>query len=177
MDTLPDYLATGLEIVFVGTNPGAYSAETGHYYAHPRNRFWGAVNKSGLLDEPLDATRDHLVLEQKVGLTDLVKKPTVSASKLRASDYRGESSTFKQKLFRFKPIIVCFHGVTAYGNYLRYGEGTSENPKLGLQTRRIGDTVVFVVPNLSPANASYQLCALIEWYQKLSKLRDRMRSL
>ena len=73
MNTLPDYLATGLEIVFVGTNPGAYSAETGHYYAHPRNRFWGAVNKSGLLDEPLDATRDHLVLEQKVGLTDLVK--------------------------------------------------------------------------------------------------------
>ena len=177
MNTLPDYLATGLEIVFVGTNPGAYSAETGHYYAHPRNRFWGAVNKSGLLDEPLDATRDHLVLEQKVGLTDLVKKPTVSTSKLRASDYRGESSTFKQKLFRFKPIIVCFHGVTAYGNYLRYDEGTSENPKLGLQTRRIGDTVVFVVPNPSPANASYQLCALIEWYQKLSKLRDRMRSL
>ena len=177
MNTLPDYLATSLEIVFVGTKPRAYSAETGHYYAHPRNRFWGAVNKSCLLDELLDATRDHLVLEQKVGLTDLVKKPTVSASKLRVSDYRGESSSSKQKLSRFKPIIVCFHEVTAYDNYLRYGEGISENPKPRLQTRRIGDTVVFVVPNPSPANAGYQLCALIEWYQKLSNLRDSMRSL
>lgn len=73
-------------------------------------------------------------------------------------------------------MIVCFHGVTAYRNYLQYAEGFGERPKLGPQARRIGDTVVFVVPNPSPANAGYQLGTLIEWYQKLSKLRDSMRS-
>ena len=38
MKTLPDYLAPGLDIVFVGINPGRYSAEVGHYFATSRNR-------------------------------------------------------------------------------------------------------------------------------------------
>ena len=31
--TLPDYLKPGLEVVFVGINPGDYSASVGKYYA------------------------------------------------------------------------------------------------------------------------------------------------
>ena len=30
MDTLPDYLCPGLEIVFLGVDPGTYSARMGH---------------------------------------------------------------------------------------------------------------------------------------------------
>ena len=37
--TLPDHLREGLEILFVGLNPSEYSAEVGHYFANPRNRF------------------------------------------------------------------------------------------------------------------------------------------
>ena len=37
---LPDYLAPGLKVVFVGFNPGETSARRGHYYAYPGNRFW-----------------------------------------------------------------------------------------------------------------------------------------
>ena len=47
MKTLPDYLAPGLDIIFVGINPGSYSAQVGHYFAGPRNRFWPAINRSG----------------------------------------------------------------------------------------------------------------------------------
>ena len=42
MDTLPDYLKEGLDIVFVGLNPSIYSVTEGHYFANPRNRFWAA---------------------------------------------------------------------------------------------------------------------------------------
>ena len=46
--TLPDYLRPGLDIVFVGLNPGLYSAQVGRYFAHKQNRFWPALSASGL---------------------------------------------------------------------------------------------------------------------------------
>jgi len=35
--TLPDLLRPGLDLVFVGINPGETSARRGHYYANPGN--------------------------------------------------------------------------------------------------------------------------------------------
>lgn len=172
MDTLPDYLAPGLDIVLVGINPGAYSAEVGHYFATPANRFWPAVNRSGLFPEPLTAEDDHRVLEFGVGLTDVVKRPSSSASKLRAADYRLWAPVLRAKLERFAPSIVCFHGVTAYRGYLKYAEGVDCRPELGLQDRPIGASRVFVVPNPSPANAVYSVDDLAAWYRRLRELRD-----
>ena len=44
METLPDYLQPGLDFVLVGLNPSIPSAQAGHYFANPRNRFWPAFN-------------------------------------------------------------------------------------------------------------------------------------
>ena len=176
MKTLPDYLRPGLDIVFVGINPGAYSARVGHYFATPRNRFWSAINRSGLLAEPVDAENDHLVLEQGIGLTDVVKRPSSSASNLRAEDFRRWAPVLKEKLVRFKPLIVCFHGVTGYRQYLKHAEDTSSHPELGLQPHRIGESRVFVVPNPSPANAVYSLDTLVCWYRRLEELREELKS-
>ncbi|MGH6908499.1 MAG: uracil-DNA glycosylase family protein [Nitrospiraceae bacterium] len=49
MKTLSDYLRPGLAIVSIGLNPSVLSAKKGFYFAHPRNRFWRALNASGLL--------------------------------------------------------------------------------------------------------------------------------
>ena len=40
--TLPDYLEPGLDLVFVGINPGLYSVAQGHYFARKTSRFWPA---------------------------------------------------------------------------------------------------------------------------------------
>ena len=40
VETLPDLLAPGIELLFVGINPSLYSARAGHYYARPGNMFW-----------------------------------------------------------------------------------------------------------------------------------------
>ena len=172
MKTLPDYLAAGLDIVFVGINPGAHSAEVGHYFATPANRFWPAVNRSGLFPEPLTAQDDHRVLDFGIGLTDVVKRPSSSASRLRAADYRRWAPVLREKLERFMPSIVCFHGVTGYRGYLKYAEGVDTRPELGLQHRPIGVSKVFVVPNPSPANAVYSVDDLTAWYRRLKDLRD-----
>ena len=172
MKTLPDYLSPGLDIVLVGLNPGLYSVEVGHYFASPRNRFWKAVNLSGLLREPLDAGRDAELPSQGIGLTDVVKRPTRGASDLRAADFRRWAPVLTEKLLRYRPRIACFHGAVAYRSYLRYACGAAETLQLGLQTRRIGPSLVFLVPNPSPANAAYSLEDLVDWYRRLGQLRD-----
>ncbi len=175
MKTLRDYLRPGLDIVFVGINPGSRSAQVGHYFAHPNNRFWPAINRSGLLTMPLDAETDDEMLDQGIGFTDVVKRPSNSASQLRAADYREWGPRLREKLERYRPLIVCFHGVTAYRNYLRYTEGIDIRSELGEQAETIGGSAVFVVPNPSPANAAYSVDDLVAWYQQLRDLRNLLK--
>ena len=47
--TLPDLLRPGLDLVFVGINPGERSAQLGHYYGHRGNAFWRALSESRLV--------------------------------------------------------------------------------------------------------------------------------
>jgi len=71
---LPDYLRPGLDIVFVGINPGEWAARTGHYYANPRNIFWECLHESGLTELRLEPAEDKRVFEFDLGLTDRVKR-------------------------------------------------------------------------------------------------------
>ena len=174
--TLPDYLAEGLEVVFVGLNPGLSSAQAGHYFASPRNRFWPALNRSGLLTRRQVSGSDHEVLKQGLGFTDVVKRASGGASDLRAADFKRWAPVLREKLDRVGPLIVCFQGVTAYRNYLKFAEGLSVKPRLGLQPRTIGRSHVFVVPNPSPANAAYSLDDLVEWFRQLKRYRDELRN-
>jgi TDG/mug DNA glycosylase family protein len=70
---------------------------------------------------------------------------------------------------------VCFQGVTAYRNYLKFAEGVDDSPDLGPQVHDIGVSRVFVVPNSSPANATYSLDDLVGWYQRLKRFRDGLK--
>ena len=172
LETLPDYLKPGLDIVFIGLNPSSISVREGHYFANPRNRFWTALNSSGLVPVQLSPALDEQLMDHGIGLTDLIKRPTSQASGLNVSDYREGAPILKAKLVDYQPAIACFHGMMCYRAYLQYAEGLKEKPDLGLQPHSIGQSRVFVVPNPSPANAQYSLQALVEWYQQLGKLRS-----
>jgi TDG/mug DNA glycosylase family protein len=174
VDTLPDYLEEGLAIVFVGLNPSIYSMQEGHYFANPRNRFWSALNRSGLVGREMSPQRDASILEFGIGFTDVVKRPTPQASGLNAADFRRWCPVLKEKLLKYQPGIVCFHGLTGYKAYLKYGEGSNSKPQLGLQDLTIGQSRVFVVPNPSPANAQYSIDDLVSWYQRLGELREEL---
>ena len=45
---LPDIIAPGLAVLFVGFNPSVYAALRGHYYARPGNRFYHLLHRAGL---------------------------------------------------------------------------------------------------------------------------------
>ena len=171
--TLPDYLREGLEILFVGLNPSKYSAEGGHYFANPRNRFWPAFNLSGLVDSPVTYQEDGTLLNDGIGFTDVAKRPTPMGSGLRTADFRQGAPVLKDKIIKFAPRLACFHGLMAYKAYHQHGEGVKEKPGLGEQERMIGTSTVFVVPNPSPANAKYSLNDLAEWYGWLREASQR----
>ncbi len=173
-ETLPDYLKPGLAIVLVGLNPSDYSVRQGHYFANPRNRFWAALNRSGLAGKVLAPELDSQLLNYGIGLTDVVKRPTPQGSGLKAADYRRWAPVLKEKMLEYAPRIVCFQGVMGYGQYLRYAEGYKEKPQVGRQNLTIGHSQVFVVPNPSPANAQYSLDDLVFWYRELINLRTEL---
>ena len=174
LHTLPDLLAPGLALVFVGLNPSEYSAREGHYFANPRNRFWPALNRSSLLPAALGRectpSDDALLLEYGVGFTDVVKRPTPQGNALKAADYRLWAPRLRERLLDCAPGLVCFHGLMAYKAYLQYGEGERASPDLGLQSRPIGTSSVFVVPNPSPANARYSVGDLTGWYDRVAAI-------
>lgn len=171
--TLPDHLREGLDLLFVGLNPSQYSADVGHYFANPRNRFWPAFNLSGLVARKVAAEEDATLLDDGIGFTDVVKRPTPMGSALRAGDFRQWAPVLKEKVLKFAPRLVCFHGLMAYKAYLQHGEGVRDSPQLGIQERTIGASKLFVVPNPSPANAKYSLSDLADWYGRLREAAQR----
>jgi len=175
--TLPDYLRSGLDLVFVGINPGLYSARQGHYFARSTNRFWPAFTSSrlservrkGLAVDVLRAEHDGALLTFGIGFTDVVKRVSSNAAELDATDFVKWTPRLLGKLRRSAPRVACFHGLTAYRPFLALALGDAERaPALGPQPEVIGATRLFVVPNPSPANAHFTLAEQAAWYDRLA---------
>ena len=170
METLPDYLKVGLDVVFVGINPGWQSAQEGHYFATSRNRFWTAFNAARMAEEDLGPSRDMRILDYGMGLTDVVKRPTRSMAELRASDFREGAIGLHAKLLKYVPRLVCFNGVSGYKGYAKNTIGLPPSVTLGVQTSCIGKSRVFVLPSTSPANASIGLEEIVHRMRELKSL-------
>ncbi|MGE0682753.1 MAG: mismatch-specific DNA-glycosylase [Candidatus Binatia bacterium] len=166
--TLPDYLRPGLDIVFVGLNPGLYSTEVGHYFAHKQNRFWPALSASGLVPELLGPESDARLPDWGIGLTDIVKRPTHGIHELTPSEFRRGARELEEKIAYYKPCVVCFVGFTGYHVCCGKEGGT------GRQDARFGGSPVFVIPSTSPRNAHYSLTTIIAALRDLKEYRDRL---
>ena len=150
--SVPDVLGPGLGIVFVGINPGLFSAAVGHHFARPGNRFWKALHLAGITDRVWAPSDDRKLLSIGIGITNIVARPTATATELSANELREGSRALGTKIRRFRPAAVAILGVTAY----RIG---FERPKasLGLQDERSEGAALWVLPNPSGLNAHHQL--------------------
>ncbi len=181
--TLPDYLAPGLRLVFVGINPAVYAVQRGHYFARGTNRFWPAFSRSRLsLPVRLALRRDILKPEDDgaflafgIGFTDVVKIPSRNVAELRPSDYQEWAPRLLTRLEAYRPVVACFHGVTGYGAFARYvlGDPPATRYSLGPQPHTLGRTRLFVVPNPSQANAHFTPQDQVEWYDRLADYLDQ----
>lgn len=167
---LPDHLAPGLDVVFVGANPGVISSQQGHYYANPRNPFWTLLHKSGLVTEELTPKEDVRVVEFGVGLTDLVKRPTPGIEDLSREEMRAGATRLEKKLQLVQPLVICFNGKQVYQGF------TGKSCDLGLQKNdRVAGARVFVMPSTSPQNTSWTERRKLNFFKKLKRLVDEER--
>jgi TDG/mug DNA glycosylase family protein len=170
MQTLKDYLDFNLDILSIGLNPSTISVERGYYFANPRNRFWKALNASGLLLEeliPSKEAQEKLFAEYKIGFTDAVKRHSTMGKDLRTGDYKKWAPLLKIEIEKYQPKISWFHGKVAMQNYLKYTGSEDKSIDWGRQNFKIKDSIVFVTPNPSPANAAFSLAVITNWYKEL----------
>ena len=175
--TLPDYLRPGLDVVFVGINPGGYSAQVGKYFATSTNRFWRALSRSGLveIERQLVPGDEAWLNDVGIGFTDVVKRSSNGASSLKAADFKRWAPVTREKLHEAAPAVVCFTGLLGYRWFMQYAEAAKVKPELGEQSVPLGSSHVFVAPNPSAANAAFSLDVIAGWYRELSELRDRLK--
>jgi TDG/mug DNA glycosylase family protein len=174
--TLPDSIAGGLDVLFVGINPSIYSAERGHYFARPGNRFWPCLSRSVLSRRAraalgtgvLGPQHDTLLLAYGIGFTDIVKRPTVTAGEVSRAEFVTGVEHLVSKITTHRPRIACFHGVTAYRSVHDVLAGKTTPVALGLQAARIGSTRLFLVPNPSGANAHFTRDDQVRWYDAVA---------
>ncbi len=177
MQTLEDYIENGLQLLSIGLNPSPPSVEACVYFAGKRNRFWKALNASGLIEEELEATPEsmqRLYKYYKIGFTDTVKRPTPGAGDLRKADFVRDVPILKRQIIEYQPQIAWFHGKVAYKQFVAIAKIHNTDIDWGLQKETIGSSKIFVSPNPSPANAAFSLQDLINNYQDLALLRSKL---
>ena len=159
---VPDVLAQGLRVVFVGINPGLTSAAVGHHFARPGNRFWPALHRSGFTDRVLSPEEDATLVAFGLGITNLVDRPSAGASEIAKAELRAGAASLEQKMRRFEPRFVAVLGIGAYRTgFARPGA------VLGPQPDTIGGSTAWVLPNPSGLNAHYQLGDLARLFAEL----------
>lgn len=165
---VPDTLGPGMRVVFCGINPGHWSARAGAAFANPRNDFWRLLHTAGFTPRLLAPREQGQLLELGIGLTNAARRTTRGAGDLRAADFAGARERLEAIAAEHRPAIVAFVGKAAYQGVFR------ERPEHGVQERRLGETLLFVLPSTSPANAAVPWDERLHWFAELRRLVDRL---
>ena len=162
---VPDLLGPGTRLLFVGINPGLRTAAIQTHFGKPGNRFWPALHRAGILDEPVDVTdpmTDEVraaLVARGIGISNLVRRATARADELTAAELREGAERLVALVERVRPRVAAVLGVTAYRS--AFGR-----PKavVGRQPEGLGPAELWVVPNPSGLNAHETLDSLAAAY-------------
>jgi double-stranded uracil-DNA glycosylase len=166
-----DLVGPGLRLLFVGINPGLWTAAVKTHFAHPTNRFYPALAAAGITDYEVDrvagmtaADRAHLVA-RGVGITNLVRRATARASELSREELREGGERLQRFVADHRPKVVAIAGISAYRH--AFGE---RGAVLGRQPDTFDGPIhrsgaaLWVVPNPSGLNAHETVATLAAAY-------------
>ncbi|WP_435240840.1 G/U mismatch-specific DNA glycosylase [Streptomyces cucumeris] len=159
---VPDVVADGLRVLFCGINPGLMTAATGHHFARPGNRFWPVLHASGFTPRRLDPSEQAELVEYGLGITNVVARASARADELSDEEYRRGGRVLEEKVLRLRPRWLAVAGVTAYR--VAFGD---KRAAIGPQTRTIGETRIWALPNPSGLNAHWTLATMAEEFGRL----------
>jgi TDG/mug DNA glycosylase family protein len=152
--TVPDLVGPDVRLLFVGINPGLWTAATQTHFAHPGNRFYPALFEAGIIDVPIDRGVGMTDVDRRsftdrgIGITNVVDRATAKASELTADELRSGGEQLRAFVRQHRPVVVAVAGITAYRTAFSQPKATmGEQPELFEGSR------LFVVPNPSGLNA------------------------
>ncbi|HSL53869.1 MAG TPA: G/U mismatch-specific DNA glycosylase [Pyrinomonadaceae bacterium] len=165
--TVRDVIAPDLRVLFCGINPGLYTAAVGHHFARPGNRFWPALYAGGFTSRILSPFQERELLKSGYGITNVVPRTTASADMLTKEEIVAGGKRLRAKVLRYRPRILAILGVGAYRTAFNQPKAS-----VGRQQDRIGETVLWVLPNPSGLNANYQAADLARLFRELKQTAD-----
>ena len=167
---LSDRIQPDVRILFVGINPGLRSAQMGHHFAGPSNRFWKLLYESRLVTEPLTYKEDVRLPEWGLGLTNIVGRPSCGIDSLSPQEYRGGMAALTRKVRRYRPRIVALLGITIYRIMYEAELCLPTRIPLGLTISDIAGVPIFLLPNPSGRNAHYGYEDMLAAFRALRSL-------
>lgn len=170
-EEVPDLVGPGLKLLFVGINPGLWTAAVQTHFAHPTNRFYPALAAAGITDYEVDRVagmsdddRAHLI-ERGIGITNLVRRASARASELSREELREGGARLRRFVAEHRPAVVAVAGISAYRD--AFGE---RGAVLGRQPETLetaadwSGAALWVVPNPSGLNAHETVATLAAAY-------------
>lgn len=169
-DLLPTRPEHDLRLLFVGINPGLWTAATGTHFAHPGNRFYPALLLAGVIDHPVDPAdgmtdedRDRL-RDRGIGITNLARRATAKASELTSEELREGGQRLTQLVAAQRPRVVAVAGITAYRTAFGLPKAAP-----GRQPQDLAGAELWVVPNPSGLNAHETVTTLADAYRRVGE--------
>jgi TDG/mug DNA glycosylase family protein len=160
--TVPDLVRPGLAVLLCGINPSLTSGAVGLHFATPGNRLWPTLHAAGWTSRRLFPHETEQLLAAGCGITNLVARATARADELADEELRAGLDHLHELAERLAPRYVAFLGLSAY----RAATG-ERRATVGPQDRLVGPSKVWLLPNPSGLNASWQLPRLAEAYAAL----------
>jgi TDG/mug DNA glycosylase family protein len=168
--SVPDLVGDNVRLLFVGINPGLWTAATQTHFAHPGNRFYPALLRGGVISLPInpaagmnDEQRRYLI-DRGIGITNIVNRATARASELRRDELREGARLLTARIAGWQPRVVAIAGITAYRvafDRPRARTGRQDEPLAGAE--------LWVVPNPSGLNAHATITSLAAAYHRVAK--------
>jgi len=163
--TVPDLIGPGVRLLFVGINPGLWTAAVQAHFARPGNRFYPALFAAGILDRVIDAAHGYTsedrayFLSRGLGITNLAARATARADELSAEELAAGGRRLIQQVEELAPAVVAVLGISAYRVAF-----DRRRAVVGRQPERIGPAALWVLPNPSGLNAHATLATLAAAY-------------
>ncbi|PPI21666.1 mismatch-specific DNA-glycosylase [Rathayibacter sp. AY1B1] len=165
--TVEDLLGDDVRLLFVGINPGLWTAATGAHFAHPGNRFYPALVAAGILEraprvsEGMSAADRAELVSRGVGITNLAARATARADELSAEELREGAQRLVATVGRVRPRAVAVVGITAYR--IAFGRRRAVQ---GRQEEDVAGSPLWVLPNPSGLNAHDTVASLGRAYRE-----------
>lgn len=161
---IPDLVGPGMRVLLVGINPSLYSGWTGRHFARPGNRLWRTLLDAGFTDRLVHPAETDTITAAGLGITNLVARSTARADELSREEIVAGLEPLRRLIRKHRPPHVAFLGISTYR--IAFGQPRAA---AGEQPDSLEGARVWVLPNPSGLNASYQQPQLTAAYAELRR--------